>query len=157
MASLSSPEPSSDAAVSDVLGSILLVGLTVGMTVVLAVLLFTYDGPQAEPRARLAIAVLPGDGGWGTGDEVVRVQHVGGMALSDGTHVALRIGTAFTDVSGPALGAAFADGRLTIGETWQGTWTIGANDLVTVNVIADNGGAGALLASMTVVPAQVAP
>lgn len=146
-----------DEGVSDVLGAILLVGLTVAMTVVLAILLFTYNGPEPVPRADLAVTVLPGERGWGTGDENVTVRHVGGMALSDATRIAIRVGANLTEMTGPTLGDPFGDGALSIGESWSKRMTIRANDLVTINVVGDNGSAGTLLASVTIVPAGVAP
>lgn len=138
-------------ALTDVVGSILLVGLTVAMTVVLAVLLLAYDGPAAAPQADLAVTLSPGAGGWGTGDEEVRVRHLGGPALPDSSRVRLAVGAATADLSGPALGGAFADGRLAIGETWRHTARIAASDLVSVQVSADGGGTDVLLASLSLV------
>lgn len=145
-----------DAAVSDVVGSILLVGMTVGMTVVLALLLMTFDGPEPTPHTRLAVSVSPGAGGWGTGDEEVRVRHIGGDALGDETRVLLRIGTSTADLEGAALGGAFSDGELAIGETWTRTSTIRATDLVGVDVVA-GAGLSRLVSSVALVPGGVAP
>ena len=146
------PMSSHDEAISDVVGSILLVGLTVGMTVVLAILLMAYDGPSAPPKADLAVTLSPGAGGWGTGDEEVRVRHLGGPAVPSSSHVLLAVGPASSDLTGGALGGAFADGRLSIGETWRRTGRIGATDLVSVQVTVDAGGASVLLASLSLVP-----
>lgn len=149
--------PDSDEAVSDVVGAILLVGITVGMTVVLAVLLTVYDGPEAVPQADLAVSVVPGaDGSWDTGDEQVRIRHLGGQPLKQTTVVSVDIDGATTRLTGPALASRWSDGRLTIGETWS--WTpaapasIAADDLVSVQVTGLGGGNSALLAALTVVP-----
>ena len=141
-----------DEAVSDVVGSILMVGITVGMTVVLALLLMTYDGPSAVSEANLALAVRPGAGGWGTGDETIVVRHLGGDAVSSSAHILVSIGTTHADLTGPALGPAFADSRLVIGETWTRTATIRATDLVAVNIVASETGTSHLLATFTTLP-----
>ena len=145
----------SDGAVADVLGAILLVGLTVGMTVVLGGLLMTYDGPRATPHARLSITASPGAGGWDTNDETIRVQHLGGDPLEAGTRVLIRInGVVVTDLSGAALGDTFADGRLVVGETWTHTPTNGITlgELIGVDVVGQGEGT-AILASVALVAA----
>lgn len=155
-ASSSSPSPpaadSADEALTDVVGSILLVGLTVVMTVVLAGLLLVYDGPEAPPQADLAVTLSPGVGGWGTGDEEVRIRHLGGPAVPASSHVLLDNGTASWDLTGAALGGAFADGELAIGETWRRTARIHASALVSVQVSASTGSSSVLLASLSLVP-----
>jgi len=145
-----------DAAVSDVLGSVLLVGMTVGMAVVLSFLLLTYKGPQPAPHSSLAVTVVPGAGGWGSGDEQVRIRDLGGDPLRGPVHVVIHVGSATTDLTGAALGGAFADGKLTIGESWSRTMAIGATDLVRVDVVAGSGSGTALLASLTEVPGAAA-
>jgi FlaG/FlaF family flagellin (archaellin) len=147
----------SDEAVSDVVGSILLVGITVGMTVVLALLLFAYDGPEPETRAHLAISVLPGlDGAWGTKDEQVVVRHLGGDPIRSSAHVLTSIGGVRSDLSGAALGPASADGRLVVGEMWtQGAW-IKDTDVVIVEVVDAGGELSRLLASATMMAGGVA-
>src|ERR1043165_3341561 len=86
-----------DDGVADVLGAVLLVGMTVGMTVVLSLLLVTFKGPQATPHSSLAITVVPGANGWGTGDEQVRIRHLGGDPIKGPVHVVLQVGSTVTD------------------------------------------------------------
>lgn len=145
------PSEANAEAVSDVIGSILLVGLTVGMTVVLALLLLTYQGPKPAPQAHLAITVRPGSSGWGTGDESVVVRHLGGDAVGKGTHILLTVGSTRTDLSGAALGSAFADGKLTVGESWTRTMSIAGTDAVAVTVVG-GGESPLILASASLVP-----
>jgi FlaG/FlaF family flagellin (archaellin) len=156
----SRPEGSrgNDGAVADVVGSLLMVGMTVGMTVVLAVLLLAYDGPQPEPHVRLSVTVTPGDdNGWGTGDEQVRVSHLGGDALATSAHVIVSVAGAETDFTGAALGDPFTDGKLTVGESWTRPWTIRSTDPVTVHVVGDAGGPSQLLATLVFVASGAGP
>lgn len=147
-------DPSSQPAVADVLGAILLVGLTVGMTVVLALLLMTYQGPQQVPHARLSITASPGtDGAWDTDDDTIRVEHLGGDTLAEGTRVLIRVGSVTTDLSGAALGDAFSDGRLVVGETWSHSMRIPPG-LIGVDVVG-HGEASTILASAALVAAPV--
>ena len=144
-------------AVTDVVGAVLMVGMTVGMTVVLSLLLVTYKGPSPSPHSAVAVTVLPGANGWGSGDETVRIRHLGGDPLTRSTHVIVRIGSTTTDLTGAALGAPFTDGRFTTGETWSRAWTIQATDLVHVDVVGAGGQGGTLLATTSIVPGTGAP
>jgi FlaG/FlaF family flagellin (archaellin) len=149
--------PSGTGAVADVVGSLLMVGMTVGMTVVLAFLLLTYDGPQPEPHVRLSLTVTPGDGVWGNGDEQVRLAHLGGDALSDSAHVLVSTAGCELDLTGPALGGAFADGSLAVGEVWSRACTIQSTDSVVVHVVGETGGPTRLLATLDFVAAGAGP
>lgn len=112
------------AAVSDVLGGILLVGMTVIAAVGFGAMLFAFEGPADLLRVDLNLRTDPGTGGWGTGDEVLQVLHQGGEAITD-DGVTIRytldgVTRCFGAGTGcAALGSAFSDGQLTIGETWE--------------------------------------
>ena len=55
-------------AVSDVLGSILMIGITVMMATAFGAVLFAFKGPTDSPQSNLAITVDPGNAAWGNGD-----------------------------------------------------------------------------------------
>ncbi len=140
-----------EAAVSDIVGSILLVGITIMSVGGFAVLLFAFDGPPDVQHTELAATLDPGGGGWNSGDEQVRLTHLGGEALADDdTTVQYTVGATTTTLSGVDLASAFADGRLTIGEVWTRTLPLALNDEVTVRVAVRSGDRGQLLASATV-------
>lgn len=145
-----------EAAVTDVLGSILLVGITVVAAAGLGLLILSFDGPEAMARTELATVVDPGAGGWGTGDESIRLLHRGGDPLrAQDTTVVLRIGSVQTTLAGTAqLASVFADGRLTIGELWQRTATIQQGEAVSVRLVHHAGAASSLLANAAVIAAQ---
>lgn len=116
------------AAVSDVLGSVILVGITVISAVGFGILLLSFDGPQDQLHADLELRTDPGIGGWATGDESVQVVHLGGEDVpADGVTVRLTVGV--TDycfgraVGCSALSSTWADGALSIGETWDAPTT----------------------------------
>lgn len=110
-----------DDGVTDVLGSILLVGITVGMMVGLSLLVLNFPAPHPQPASDLALAIGPGSGGWGDGDEVLQVRHLGGPSVGS-----IRL---FVELDGSSsqfepADQGFADGTFTIGETWIQTLTI---------------------------------
>lgn len=137
-------------AVSEMVGSALLVMITVVMAVVLAGIIFVIQGPIDTPKASLRIGLDAGTGGWGTGDESIRVLHAGGQPL-DASRITITytVNNAPTTLKGASqLGGAFAAGRLLIGQTWIRNLTLQASDAVTVTVVADGTtGGSALLAS----------
>lgn len=142
-------------AVSDVVGSILMVGITVLVATVMGALLFAFDGPQPTPRVNLATTVNPGNANWGNGDEQIRVQNIGGQQLDAATTtISYKINDGpVIDVTGAALG--FPAGRLSIGQTWIRTLNLAANDTVFINVVSKAGGS-TLLATATLIPGEVA-
>ncbi|HLF16935.1 MAG TPA: type IV pilin N-terminal domain-containing protein, partial [Candidatus Thermoplasmatota archaeon] len=146
-----------DAAVSDVIGSILLVAITVLTVGAFALLLFAFDGPRDVPQTNLAVTVQPGNGNWGNGDERIVIHHLGGDALTEGgIRIAYSVNSgAVTSVSGSALG--FLQGQFKIGDTWTSpVLTLQSTDVVHVNVVAQAKNSGeALLASLNIIPAQV--
>lgn len=111
------------AAVSDVVGSILLVGITVASAVGLGLLLLSFDGPRDRLHVDVEMRTTPGaDGEWETGDERMELMHLGGEPLAKGvtTIEYTADGTRYS-YSGNALGSFFdddGDGLLTIGEAW---------------------------------------
>ncbi len=148
---------SSDDAVSDVIGSILLVAVTVGMMVALGSLILNIEGPVDPLRADLQLSVLRGPGAWGDGDEVLRLRHLGGEEVTNiGTVVRLAINGTVTEYKDAALDGSFADG-LTIGETWSVVTTIPLLAQVDVDII--NADLKTLVATTSFVatPGQVAP
>ncbi len=126
------------AAASDVVGSMLLVGITVVTMMGLAFVIYNQEGPPDRTHADLTLKLQPGAGGWGTGDEEIVITHTGGeKLLSEFTTIRTVIGAAVTEYTGGALGAGFADGKLTIGEAWTAMDTITASSQVAVDIIVD--------------------
>lgn len=141
-------------AVADILGSILMVGITVIMAAAFAILLFSYKGPTPTLQTDVAVSVDPGAGGWSTGDETIRILHRGGDPLSAiQSTVTVKIGAAAQQsyTGATALGSTFADGKLTVGEIWQKTYTIASGSAVTVKLIAVGQGSSQLLAANSLV------
>ncbi len=123
--------------VADVVGSMMLVGITVAGMSALALLVLAMPAPVGQLHAELAVETLAGPGGWGSGDEVVRLTHRGGEALdADNVRVLLTINGHGTMFEGVALGGGFADGRLNIGEAWHWAGLIQESDVVEVEVVA---------------------
>lgn len=115
-----------DAAVSDIIGSILLVGITVVAAAAFGIVLLAFDGPADQLHVDIELRTTPGaDGLWDTGDERMELVHLGGEPLlqSQTTLTYTADGTQHR-YSGSTLGyvgSAFADdgdGRMTIGEVW---------------------------------------
>lgn len=134
-------------AVSDTIGSILMVGITVVVAASLGLLLLTFEGPSPALHSDLAIQIDPGNGGWGTGDEVVRVLHRGGDPLPSQTAVVVKVGNTATTYTGATLGSTWADGVLRIGETWQKTANIPQGAPVKVSVLDAGPGRSSILSS----------
>lgn len=138
-----------DDAVADVIGNVLIVGLTVLMTAGLVTLLLaTKPGPVDEVRAEFGVQVKQGDEGWGSGDEYVRITHRGGEALSLGSTVIV-IGDGSTSDTfrqgGPselehadedAFDSGADDIRFSIGEIWRTPdRTVDLADKIVVNIV----------------------
>lgn len=128
--------------VSDVIGTILLVAITVGMMIGLSAVMLGLEGPRDRIHVEIRMSVLPGANGWGTGDETVRIEHVGGEAFPQKT-ARVRLGvdaTTFT-AGGAELGQGFADGTFSLGDTWERTQIINEGQLVEVLLIDEAGNA----------------
>lgn len=119
-----------DNAASEVIGTILMVGITVAVAASLvAMITFTDYASGDEAQASLTASLDPGqDGDWGTGDEMLQVHHAGGEALRQEEVVVIAhvgptvhrfsdeegtIQHAQEDVFGPQ------DARFSLGERWR--------------------------------------
>jgi hypothetical protein len=122
-----------DAGVTDIVGSVLLVGITVLAASGLGLLVLSFDGPADRLHVDVELRTVPGaDGAWATGDERLQLVHLGGEALPrDGTRLTLEADGAGRTYQGGQLGDAFADGELSIGEAW--TSPASAADYLTVD------------------------
>lgn len=124
-------------AVSETVGEVLLVAMTVVLAAGLAVAIAGQPGPTERVHASLDIATTAGTGGYGTGDETVRIIHRGGQPLqTDDTRIVLTTGGTIERIIGDDLGSAFSDGRFSIGETWTTTRTIAQSSTITIEVVA---------------------
>ncbi len=141
--------PSTDdtAGVSDVLGSILLVGITVTAFSGLGLLVFNIPGPTDTVHAQIKMEALPGpDGTWGTGDEVVLVQHLYGEPVPvTGTVILVAKNGVMSRYVGAQL--AFTDDALNVGETWQVSLLLNFNDDVEMGFVTDTGARQDLITS----------
>lgn len=135
-----------DVAVTDVLGSLLLVGITVAVTVGFGVILLSFDGPADKLYVDVEVRTTPGaDGLWETGDESFEVLHLGGEALrKDRTTIAYTADGTPYSYTGDALGSYFdddGDGRLTIGEAWESPAAdpldVSQDEAVEASIVAD--------------------
>lgn len=118
-----------DGAVSEVVGSILMVGLTVAVAAGLFTVVYgAIPSEEGALRATLSGSIDRGAGDWGSGDETVTVAHGGGQALP-ASHLAIAVGVSGNETryveggANPLVHAgqeAFSatDRNLTIGETW---------------------------------------
>jgi len=130
VASVSSFHPAPDRAASEVVGSILMVALTVAVAGAMVTVIYgAVPASQDQHRASLSASIHESDGGWGTGDETVRVSHEGGDAIPqsfltvvvaiDGTE------TRYTDGGADPLDHAGQDAfgggdtRFVIGDRWE--------------------------------------
>ncbi|MBI2076996.1 MAG: type IV pilin [Euryarchaeota archaeon] len=124
-------------AASDVVGSILLVAVTVLMVGGLAAALAARPGPIENRYADLAVVIVQGSGDWGTGDERIEIRHRGGEPFfPQDTRIRYKIASTETTLTGDQLGSAFGDGVFQIGETWARTVTIPVQTNVDVGVVA---------------------
>ena len=121
--------------VSDVVGSVLLVGITVTMMAGLAMVVLSVPAPEGQVHLKLDIRLHPGpDGEWGTGDEELRIKHMGGHAVSSSRVIIhILVDEERTTLEGEDVD--FEDGRLKIGDTWTYTMTLSPGDPVAVDVI----------------------
>lgn len=98
----------------------------------------------------MGLSLSPGSNGWGTGDEAIQVQHLGGEPLEvQGAAVFYVLDGTTTRLEGTALGSAFSDGRLTLGETWTHRVPLEINDAVRIGVVGGGAAETRLLSSAT--------
>jgi hypothetical protein len=136
------------AAVSDTLGSILLVAITVLMVGGLSAMLLAFDGPQDVQHTKLSIALGPGDDGvWGANEAELVIRHVGGEALpAAGTRVHLTPpGQARYSVE-----PQFPGGMLRIGDAWSLTVSAEKEDVFRIQVVVATDSGSSLLADAPV-------
>lgn len=131
-------------------GSVLLVAITVVMAAALGFTVFALTKPVDPVHADITMLVKPGGNGWGDGDESIVMKHLGGETIDvSQAEVRYTIGGTTTTLSGASLGSAFSDGEFSIGETWTHAFTIPAGTTVDVDLIVDTvGGATQLLATV---------
>lgn len=135
-----------DDAVSEMVASVLLVGITVLLAVVAGALILSRPGPVDTTRPDLQFAVNPGaDGAWNTGNENVSIYHAGGEALQSATtRIKVDGGTPNRDYSGTTLGGPFGQpGGFRIGTTWYSTsqaLTIASGTTISITVILTSDG-----------------
>jgi flagellin-like protein len=140
-------EAGGDRAASEVIGSILMIGITVAMAVTLMVIV--YDAVHADAgafQASMSGSLHENQAGWGSGDETVRVTHQGGQGLPADA-LAVVVGVAGDEARYTAGGAdelvhgsqdAFSGSGddLSIGERWASPeLTIPADTDVTIEVV----------------------
>lgn len=126
--------------VADLVGSLLLVAVTVVTVGGLGAVVYSYEAATPGWFADLLVQLDDGAGGWGTGDENVTIIHRGGEPIpANKIRIMVTIGGATAKYSFDNLDGNFSDGRLTIGETWRHSAVILANDPVGVDVIDAQG------------------
>ncbi len=110
-----------DTAVSDVVGSVLLVSITVLTMGGFSAVVLSVPPPPEPVTTRLHVDAIAGpDLLWGSGDEVLRVHHLGGAPLIESeTEFVLRMSGTETRYTSNQLN--FPDGFLRIGDTWEVT------------------------------------
>lgn len=146
--------PGSEDGVSDVVGSVLMVGITVMTATALGLMLLSFQGPAKQIHVETAVTVDPGTGGWGTGDELVRIRHLGGdPMLGSKSEVVIKVGSATTRLTGSGLGSTWLDGVLTTGEVWDYRMTIAQGAPVSVFVIGGGTGPATLVSKSSIVAA----
>lgn len=133
-------------AVSDVIATLLLIGVTVTVISAFALFMFSLDGPAAELQADFSSTVSPGNNGWETGDETISIRHLGGDGLeADSTIILVTVNHEAFVFQAETLAGGFDDGVLIIGETWTATMAIPENAEVNVQIISSNANTQILL------------
>lgn len=127
--------PRDDAGVTEVLSSVLVVGITTVMMGGLAVLLFSLPGPTERVHVDLGLSLEKGSGAWGSGDEKLVLTHLGGEPLTRGrTTIEVLVEGTPTSYEGAGLGSVF-DGDFVLGEEWRATRTIASGQRVEITVV----------------------
>jgi FlaG/FlaF family flagellin (archaellin) len=137
---------------SEVLGTVLLIGITVALMGSLTLLVLNVRPPTDILHADLSMSANRGlDGAWGTSDELITIQHLGGEAIKanqltitidkDGTIIAL---------GGASLAQGFADGEFTIGEVWHLETLINENSEINMQLVVTGGSSSQLVAAQVI-------
>lgn len=123
--------------VSEMIGTILLVGITVTVAAVFGLALMSTDGPQEHQYSEMSYKLSAGpDGVWDTGDEQIRIRHAGGEDFrSAETTIRLILNGTVVQLDGGSLDQGFSDGTFRIGETWTYTVTAAQNESVEASTI----------------------
>lgn len=123
--------------VSEIIGTILLVGITVTIAAVFGLVILNQDGPGEHQYSQVSYSLHTGpDGLWDTGDEFVQIRHVGGEPFeSSDTRILLMFESDTIEVTGAALTGGFSDGTFSIGETWTYTVQAAADETLEVRTI----------------------
>lgn len=139
--------PATEAA-SEVISTVLTVGITVLLASATAVVVLTLPPPTELPLTDLAIAIDPGASGWGTGDEAVVVHHEGGETLR-ASELTLRVQISGTTTfyTNPNLGTGFTNGTFLPGGEWRKVLTIPIGAQVNLSVVKTSSDASLVLAS----------
>ncbi len=141
-------------AVSDVLGNVLLIGITVTSFAALTFMVGQIPPPPDQVHAELSVEVQAGpDQSWSTGDELIVINHLYGESVpADESYVLLGINGATQRFSGAQLD--FSGGLLDIGETWKRTALVGFNDEVSVDIGVLRSGGSTLLTSTRIITGE---
>ncbi len=137
---------------SEVLGTVLLIGITIGIMGGLTVLVLNIKPPIDVLHADLSMTAGRGlDGAWGTADEVLTIQHLGGEPIErDQLTIIIDQDGAITALGGPSLSDGFSDGQLTIGELWRHTTLINENSKINVDMVLTGTTSSQLIATQVV-------
>ncbi|MGB1697522.1 MAG: type IV pilin [Thermoplasmatota archaeon] len=123
--------------VSEMIGTVLLLGITVAIAGLFGFILLSQDGPSEYQYSQVRYGLQAGpDNTWDTGDEMFSLSHRGGEPfLASQTTIRLTLNGTLVEVTGAALGGHFADGQLSIGETWTYTLQAAADEPLEVRTI----------------------
>lgn len=135
-------------------GSILLVAITVSSFIGLGLLISSLPGPPNQLHASLKTEVHPGpDQVWGTGDEEVRIRHLYGESiLESGASIHVIQNGIAEAISDTMLG--FSGDSFDLGETWVQQRTLNFNDQISVSFAVPHGTGTRLLSTSTVITGQ---
>jgi hypothetical protein len=139
---------------SEVLGSTLLVAITVVMAASLGGLVVNFAKPTPTFHAEVAVVLSSGwDAAWATGNEKIVFTNRGGQPLpTSSTLLLIGIGGASTRFPASGLGGAWADGAFTIGEKYEFVTTIGAAESVSAAIVVATEQGEKVLSATELVP-----
>lgn len=146
---------SKDSGVSEVIGTLLLLGITVALFFVAFAWASTFRPPERAPYAELSAYLNDGGDGWGNGNERILIAHRGGEPLlQDNTEVMITIDESPIRYGGKDL--KFSDGFFYLGEVWRSTGErIGLDSTVYVSVVCYmESGALAILPEQRLIPTE---
>ncbi|HEV8359539.1 MAG TPA: type IV pilin [Candidatus Thermoplasmatota archaeon] len=129
-----------DAAAADIIGSILVVGITTAIMGGIALMIVSLPGPTPRQHSDLALTLDRGGSAWGSGNERVLLSHLGGDPFETGsTVITVAVNGALTTYEGGSLGGPFSDGVFKIQEEWSATQSIAASAVVEVSISGPGG------------------